>query len=181
MDTFSALLAICVGNSPASGEFPIQGQWRGALMFSLICVWINNWVNNRVAGDLRRHGAHCDVIVIYCMCLKLCACVSVTKPCPFTANRGSECTECTDHCVKPRPVMCTFDASFNVNRNKPLKFDDHVASLQRTNNKMFSSCVWYKQVTHWYDKYFAKIYSQYEQLAFFMNMENSYWILRYLF
>ena len=41
---------------------PLKGQWRGALMFSLI--WINGWVNNRKAGDLRRHRAHCDVIVM---------------------------------------------------------------------------------------------------------------------
>ena len=44
---------------------PHKGQWRGALMFSLICVWINNWVNNREAGDLRRYRAHCDVIVLW--------------------------------------------------------------------------------------------------------------------
>ena len=43
---------------------PHKGQWRGALMFSLICVWINAWVNNREAGDLRRRRAHYDVIVI---------------------------------------------------------------------------------------------------------------------
>ena len=43
---------------------PHKGQWRGALMFSLICVWINGWVNNREAGDLRRHRAHYDVIVM---------------------------------------------------------------------------------------------------------------------
>ena len=42
---------------------PSKGQWRGALIFSLICAWINGWVNNREAGDLRRHQAHCDVIV----------------------------------------------------------------------------------------------------------------------
>ena len=30
---------------------PHKGQWRGALMFSLICAWINTWVNNREAGD----------------------------------------------------------------------------------------------------------------------------------
>ena len=41
-----------------------KGQWRGALMFSLICVWINDWVNNREAGDLRRYRAHSDVIVM---------------------------------------------------------------------------------------------------------------------
>ena len=43
---------------------PHKGQRRGTLMFSLSCTWINDWVNNRVAGDLRRHRAHCDVIVM---------------------------------------------------------------------------------------------------------------------
>ena len=42
---------------------PHKGQWRGALMFSLICVWINGWVNNREAGDLRRSRAHYDIRV----------------------------------------------------------------------------------------------------------------------
>ena len=38
-------------------------------MFSLICVWIKGWVNNREAGDLRRYHAHFDVIV---MCPRIC-------------------------------------------------------------------------------------------------------------
>ena len=42
---------------------PHKGQWRGALIFPLICAWINSWVNNREAGDLRRHRAHYDVTV----------------------------------------------------------------------------------------------------------------------
>ena len=33
-------------------------------MFSLICAWINGWVNNREAGDLRRHRGHYDVNVM---------------------------------------------------------------------------------------------------------------------
>ena len=41
-------------------NFPHKGQWRGALIFSLICAWINAWVNNREAGDMRRHRAHCN-------------------------------------------------------------------------------------------------------------------------
>ena len=41
-----------------------KGQWRGALMFSMICAWINGWVNNHGAVDLRRHCAHNDVTVI---------------------------------------------------------------------------------------------------------------------
>ena len=43
---------------------PHKGQWRGALVFSFICVRINGWVNNRKAGDLRRCCAHCDVTVM---------------------------------------------------------------------------------------------------------------------
>ena len=44
---------------------PHKGQWREALVFSLICAWINDWVNNRKACDLRRHRAHYDVIVMW--------------------------------------------------------------------------------------------------------------------
>ena len=43
---------------------PHKGQWRGALMFSLMCARINSWVNNREAGDLRRYRHHYDVIVM---------------------------------------------------------------------------------------------------------------------
>ena len=42
-----------------------KGQWRGALMFSLICAWTNIWANNWDAGDLRRHRALYDVIVMW--------------------------------------------------------------------------------------------------------------------
>ena len=52
------------GEFTGPGEFPQKGQWQGALMFSLICVWINGWVNNREAGDLRRYRGHYDVIVM---------------------------------------------------------------------------------------------------------------------
>ena len=30
---------------------PHKVQWHGALMFSLICAWMNGWVNTRDAGD----------------------------------------------------------------------------------------------------------------------------------
>ena len=46
-------------------NFSHKGQWRGALMFSLIYAWINDWVNNREAGDLRRQHGHYDVIVMH--------------------------------------------------------------------------------------------------------------------
>ena len=58
METFFALLAIYPVNSPH------KGQWRDAFMFSLVCAWINRWVNNCEAGDLRRYRTHYDVIVM---------------------------------------------------------------------------------------------------------------------
>ena len=43
---------------------PHKGQWRGALMLTLICARIKGWVNNREAGDFRRYRGHYDVIVM---------------------------------------------------------------------------------------------------------------------
>ena len=43
---------------------PHKGQCRVALMFYLICPWINTWVNNCGAGDLRCNRAHYDIIVM---------------------------------------------------------------------------------------------------------------------
>ena len=39
---------------------PHKGKWRGDLMFSSICAWINN----RQAVDLRHHRAHYDITVM---------------------------------------------------------------------------------------------------------------------
>ena len=52
-----------------------------ALMFSLICAWINGWVKNGEAGDLRRHHAHYDVtVMLWRLCdpkpIKIIACLS---------------------------------------------------------------------------------------------------------
>ena len=43
---------------------PHKGQWRGALMFSVMCVGLKGWINNRQAGDLRRYRVHYDVTVM---------------------------------------------------------------------------------------------------------------------
>ena len=64
LETFSALQAFCAGNSPVTGEFPAQRPVTRSFDFSLMCAWINGSVNNREAGDLRRHRAHYDVIAM---------------------------------------------------------------------------------------------------------------------
>ena len=65
MGIFSALLALCEGKHQSPVDSPHKAQWRGALMFSLISDWTNGWGKNRDAGDLIRHRAHYDVIVIF--------------------------------------------------------------------------------------------------------------------
>ena len=48
-DDVIKLLALCEGNQQVTSGFPYKGQWRGALMFYLICAWTNSWLNNREA------------------------------------------------------------------------------------------------------------------------------------
>ena len=43
---------------------PHKGQWRGALIFSLICPWTYGWVKHRDDGDQRRHCVLYDVVVM---------------------------------------------------------------------------------------------------------------------
>ena len=84
----SALLVICAGNSPVNSMH--KGLWRGALMFSLICVWINAWVNNREAGDLRRHRAHYDVTIMWWRNSYWCVFIYSSKPISFCKHPISE-------------------------------------------------------------------------------------------
>ena len=51
-----------IHRSPVNSQH--KGQWRGALKFSLICAWMNGWVNNGEAGDFRNHHAYYDVTVM---------------------------------------------------------------------------------------------------------------------
>ena len=53
----------------SSVNSPQKGQWRGALVFSLICAWRNGWANNGDTGDLRRHRTHYHVTVMFMVIL----------------------------------------------------------------------------------------------------------------
>ena len=64
METFSALLAPCAGYSPVSGELPSQKAVARSSAVFLNLSLKNVGVNNRVAGDLRRHLAHYDATVM---------------------------------------------------------------------------------------------------------------------
>ena len=78
-------------------DFPQKGQWRGALMFSLICPWTNGSVNNRNADDLRHHNAHYDA--------------TLTNICPFRIH-----IPCTIVC---RGCDCCLHVIWNDGMNAP--------------------------------------------------------------
>ena len=68
METFPALLALCAGNSPVSGEFPAQRPVTRSfdVFFDLHLIkrLSKHSQNTRKAGDLRLYRAHYDVIVM---------------------------------------------------------------------------------------------------------------------
>ena len=61
----SALLALCAGNSPVTGEFPLQcSVTHGFDIF--FDLHLNKWFSKQCeADDRRRHRAHSDVTVMY--------------------------------------------------------------------------------------------------------------------
>ena len=64
LGTFSALLALCEGIHRSHVDSPHKGQWRGVLMFSLICAWTNGCASNRSACEFGRDCAYYDVTVM---------------------------------------------------------------------------------------------------------------------
>ena len=63
METFARYWPFVKGIHRSPANSPHKGQWREALMFSLICARTNGLANHQDAGDLRRHRAHYDVTV----------------------------------------------------------------------------------------------------------------------
>ena len=84
METFSAQLAVCAGNSPVPDEFPTQRPVTRSFNVFFYLRLNNGWVNNGESGDLRRHRGHYDVTVMctsdgraHCI-LKMCGSISVS-------------------------------------------------------------------------------------------------------
>ena len=70
MEIFSALLVLCAEIQRLLVNSPHKGQWRGALVFSLISAWKNVWVNDRDAVYLRRYRAHYEVAIMFYLRLR---------------------------------------------------------------------------------------------------------------
>ena len=81
---------------------PHKGQWRGALVFSLICAWTNGWANHRDTVDLRRHCAHYDVTVMY------------MRSSMRTQQHGGHSADNTFPCVSWKTLFLNFDWKFKA-------------------------------------------------------------------
>ena len=119
IEAFSALLAFARGIHRPPVNSPHKGQWRGASVFSLICAWINGWVNTREAGYLRRYRAYYDVTVMqtqqnaHCACNPMgCAalwCHMVTEASQITDNPGSCSTAIQEYTKAPHYLSFAVD------------------------------------------------------------------------
>ena len=69
LEMFSASLALCAGKSPVNGEFPSERPVMRSFDVFLSVPEKNDRVNNRKAGDLRRHRAHYYVTVMLSICM----------------------------------------------------------------------------------------------------------------
>ena len=140
METFSALLALCAGNSPVPDEF--HAQRPETRSFDVFCAWINDWANNREAGDLRSYHAHYDVSVISYLVIFIDINVMlvmfhmrIAAPYPILRNSmmtssngnifrvtGPLCGEFTGPGEFPtqRPETRSFDVFFDLRLNKRL-------------------------------------------------------------
>ena len=65
METFSALLAICAGNSQVTGESPAKRPVTRSFDVFFDLRLNKRLSKHREAGDLRRYRAHYDVIVMH--------------------------------------------------------------------------------------------------------------------
>ena len=103
---------------------PHKGQWRWALVFSLICAWINGCVNNREAGDLRHHRAHYFVTV---MISAILCCSPNTASQPHMNVKASDLTAIFARLMSfvPQLVYATNISEFIISgvykRNSPAK------------------------------------------------------------
>ena len=131
---------------------PHKGQWRGALMFSLIRVWIKGWVNNREAGDLRRYRGHYDVIVTFIMiwgwygCLYSIAPLSMTtQTCLNTYFVCSYCCIITD--LKTHAESITYTVRCRYNAVNFLTNDHKIHPIARPLGQSMGCIFWIHHLT----------------------------------
>ena len=157
------VIGLCAGNSPVPVNSPHKGQWRGALMFSLICVWINGWVNNREAGDLRRYLGHYDVIVMCCV-----YCVSVSAEFVHILQ-GGFCSNPTDYGKRIIRICLNVTARNACNANRMhieyAVWDEIGESQLQNDSKYVHTCIMflvrYPRVKKVFMEWFIFIYIHY--------------------
>ena len=114
MDAFAALLTLCAGNSPVTGEFPSQ-RASNAVFDVFFGVSLNKRLNKQLnAGDLMRHGGHCDVTVMQWLIFHLYRFLKCIKSisheiCPLFWCDLLYCDHIVSHSLTQVPIFPIFD------------------------------------------------------------------------
>ena len=124
-----------------------KGQWRGPLVFSLICAWINGWVNNRQAGDLRRYRTHYNAIIMVSF--------AMDYSCRYhhlTPARSYWCVEQRyESSLHLKMVSCFSIPNFDINQ---YRFNDYTGNIM---GKVFDKIDCY--LLHYHLKYITSVSS----------------------
>ena len=132
-----------------------KGQWRGALMFSLIFAWINRWINNGEAGDMRRHRAHYDVIEMWLAHFThvwLPRSCSVGSETSFADPRAWTCFNRNVHVWRLSETSCydiPFVGNLRYSRSIPNRMSNMVSTIRVTEFnaiaflELFSASCWW--------------------------------------
>ena len=142
---------------------PHKGQWRGALMFSLICAWINGSANNGEAGDLRRHRAHYDVTVMtkhrktlgkYCGAY----CIINTYLCNHDDFiKWKHFPRHWHFVLSRRPVTRSFDVFFDLRLNKRLSKQSKRRWFKTPSLSLWRECNEYQKNTSNCSQYYINV------------------------
>ena len=143
MMTSSNGIIFCV-TGHLCGEFtgprripPYKGQWRGALMLSLICTWTNDWVNYWDAGDLQCHRTHYDITVMFFFSI---VGVAVHSPCEVGLNWQSNTVECHYNMVQYCKILHKWLQELRKNINQILDPQKHF--IPRPNGGVMGCLLW---------------------------------------
>ena len=145
------LLALCEGNPSVIVISAYKVQWRGALMFSLICAWTSVSANHRDVGDLRRHRDHYDTTVVISNCHSPWWSCDMEIYSAFLSHlRNHRCVLLKwpvignlNFLLLPNLTYCETNSRYTSNLRRP---DKHVSSLQYSHyNGWHQLFLWWRQ------------------------------------
>ena len=116
---------------------PHKGQWRGALMFSLICAWTNSWANNEDAVALIMTSLQWSEIAFQLYYINACKIITwALELHNISEDRGCKWGRCS---TRQKFEVTVFKLTYRV-IIKSLVYQNHLATSFWLNNDFVTPC-----------------------------------------